>query len=517
MSDWYVSSAAFASVTAWSATAAKSVGAFVKATASPTGKEYVWRCTTAGTTGGTEPTWSTAYANNQTRTDGTVTWTNVTGQSTYGWSAAAGSLYSIANANSVRPVAGDRVFLSSDHSESWATGTFVYGFNSTSGFGLIQIISVNRAGSVPPVAADITNGASISLTSTGANSISLDAVCDMFWQGVTFSITGSSNANMALTGTSSGVKSQYFKNCAFALTTTGTCRLMSSASLTKAILDNTTVQFGSVNDFIGNQGSIPFELHWINTPSALAGSTFPTNLIQSNTGGNQLTFRGLDLSSVTGTLLAAPSVGTNMSKILFDSCKIASGVTRYGTPSGLNSASDEIEFVNCYDGTNVLNERYTAAGAVTTDRSTTLSGGAQDDVGSYSLKLVSSSRSDIASFPLDSFWLDVQNTATGSSKTATVEIISSASLNDTDIKLLLEYMDSSGSPVTDFLESLSSILAVASALPSSSATWNSPPGTPQKQKLEVTFTPQRAGRVRGLVRLGKVSTTVWVNPQITIT
>jgi hypothetical protein len=41
--------------------------------------------------------------------------------------------------------------------------------------------------------------------------------------------------------------------------------------------------------------------------------------------------------------------------------------------------------------------------------------------------------------------------------------------------------------------------------------------TTAKQLLQVSFTPQRAGRVRGLVRLGKTSTTVWVNPQITIT
>jgi hypothetical protein len=43
------------------------------------------------------------------------------------------------------------------------------------------------------------------------------------------------------------------------------------------------------------------------------------------------------------------------------------------------------------------------------------------------------------------------------------------------------------------------------------------PSTPVKQHLQVTFTPQVAGRVRGIVRLGKVSTTVWVNPQIIIT
>lgn len=48
-------------------------------------------------------------------------------------------------------------------------------------------------------------------------------------------------------------------------------------------------------------------------------------------------------------------------------------------------------------------------------------------------------------------------------------------------------------------------------------TWNNPPTTPVKQHIQVSFTPQQAGRVRGIMRLGKASATVWVNPQIIVT
>lgn len=229
----------------------------------------------------------------------------------------------------------------------------------------------------------------------------------------------------------------------------------------------------------------------------------------------QATCRGVDISALTGTLMANNS-STGHLKLLLDSCRIASGLTRYATPTSNQVANDEIELVNSYDGTNVINERYTAAGTVTTDRSTYLSGGTQDDIGNYSLKLVSSTRSDFATLTLDSFWLDVENTVIGASKTATVEIISSGSLNNNDIRLLLEYMGTSGNPIASFVDSFMTLTTTA-ALASSSNTWNSPPSTPQKQLLQVTFTPQVAGRVRGLVRLGKVSTTVWVNPQVTIT
>ena len=225
--------------------------------------------------------------------------------------------------------------------------------------------------------------------------------------------------------------------------------------------------------------------------------------------------RGVDMSAVTGALVAAATGTTSGGqKVLFDSCKIAAAVARYsGTPV---MASDEVELINCYDGTKFVNERYTPAGALTTDTSTTLVGGAADDVGGFSHKLVSSSRSDMFGLPLESFWLDVENTAIGSAVTATVEVVSSASLNNTDIHMILEYQGTAGSALASFGDSLASVLTASSAVTASSASWNNPPSTPQYQKLTVAFTPQTAGRVRARVLLGKASTTVWVNPQVTI-
>jgi hypothetical protein len=98
-----------------------------------------------------------------------------------------------------------------------------------------------------------------------------------------------------------------------------------------------------------------------------------------------------------------------------------------------------------------------------------------------------------------------------------VEIISSASLNNTDINLMLEYQGTAGSSLGTFAYSLPSPLTPSAAVPTSTVTWNNQPTTPVKQHLQVTFTPQVAGRVRGIVRLGKVSTTVWINPQVIIT
>lgn len=503
MADWYVSSAVYAAVPVWQPSTVYTVGQLVKPTAPAAAKEYVFRCTTAGTSGGTEPTWSAATTNNATRTDGTVTWTNVSGQSAYGWSAAAGTLMCLIT----RPLVGDRVFLSSDHSESLPGGLGSYGFNAnTAAFGLIQLLSVNRAGSVPPAAVDLLPGAALAMTS---GTFILESYTNTFWQGVTFTV-----ATTILQFNSLGNKSLYLKNCAIVITSNSNTTRIGAANVAKVTLDNTTIQFGHASQCI-TPNSVGLDITWINTPLALRGVTPPTTLIttSANFPVVSLTARGVDFSALVGNLIS--SFGGANFKALLDSCRIAFGLTRLAL-SGSAPTCDEVELVNCFDGTNVLNERYTQAGAITTDRSTTLSGGAQDDIGAYSLMLASSSRADKAVLTLDSFWLDVENIATGSSKTATVEIISSGTLNDDDISLLLEYMGTSGSAVASFVSSLPAALAAGTAVPTSSVTWNNPPATPVKQKLQVTFTPQRAGRVRGLVRLGKPSTAVWINPQIAI-
>ncbi|MHC1947306.1 hypothetical protein IF803_23275 [Bradyrhizobium sp. UFLA06-06] len=95
---------------------------------------------------------------------------------------------------------------------------------------------------------------------------------------------------------------------------------------------------------------------------------------------------------------------------------------------------------------------------------------------------------------------------------------SSSSLNNTDIKLQLEYQGTSGgSSVATIVERNANVLTASAALTSSSVTWSNPPSTPVYQKLQISFTPQKAGRLRGRVMLGKASMTVWVNPQIGIT
>ncbi|HEY2419618.1 MAG TPA: hypothetical protein VGH84_17005, partial [Steroidobacteraceae bacterium] len=426
MADYYVSSAAWAAIAQFAASGVYTVGNIVRPLTAPAqGHEYAFRCTTAGTAS-TEPVWPAA--NNATITTGGATFTNVSGQAAYGWSAAAGTLWAIAVANSSRPAVGDRVFLSSDHSESITVAgisTLTYAFTAAA-WGSIQIISVNRAGSVPPVAADALSGAALIANFTGsANSYILEAFCNLYWQGITFQVAGTPSGGASFTFNASGTKAHYLRNCAIVLGVSTVASKIYAGQTARVTLDNTTVQFSNVGSFIGTAGGFMWDLRWINTPSAVLG-TVPTTLFSTAAGALLATCQGVDLSAVTGTLVTGAVSTATMAKYLFDSCRIAPGVVRFSTPGTASPAVEEAELVNCFDGTNIISERHTAAGDVTTDQSTTMTGGAQDDVGLFSVKLVSSVRCDPWAMTLDSFWMDVENTTIGSARTATVEIISSA-------------------------------------------------------------------------------------------
>ncbi|MDZ4345364.1 MAG: hypothetical protein U1E51_23345 [Candidatus Binatia bacterium] len=65
-------SGVLSNITAWSASATKALGAYVRPVAGLDGR-VIFKCTTAGTTGGSEPAWDTTVGN--TTSDGSVVWT----------------------------------------------------------------------------------------------------------------------------------------------------------------------------------------------------------------------------------------------------------------------------------------------------------------------------------------------------------------------------------------------------------------------------------------------------------
>ena len=114
----------------------------------------------------------------------------------------------------------------------------------------------------------------------------------------------------------------------------------------------------------------------------------------------------------------------------------------------------------------------------------------------------------------------VWNDTTGAAKTVTVEIVTDGvTLTDGECWLEVMYLGTSGVPLGTLIrDAKADVLASAANQTSSSETWTTTGlTTPIKQKLSVTFTPQEKGFFIARVVLAKPSTTVYVDPKLTVT
>jgi hypothetical protein len=216
-------------------------------------------------------------------------------------------------------------------------------------------------------------------------------------------------------------------------------------------------------------------------------------------------------------------------KILMRDCKFPSSFNYTNGAGSIDRAGAAIlDIINCDSGsTNYRFHREHPHG--TLDEETTLilnSGGATDGTTPISWKMASRAANlsnlgwpyALASFPI-LFW----NDNSGSSKTATVEILfdSASNLNNDDIWLDLNYpagsSDTLGGKVTT---TKSSILASNAALDAGTGTGNwttTGMSNPNSRKLDIAFTPGKKGWIRGVVKIGKAAQTVYVNPIIKVT
>jgi hypothetical protein len=183
----------------------------------------------------------------------------------------------------------------------------------------------------------------------------------------------------------------------------------------------------------------------------------------------------------------------------------------------------EISMYNCAAG--AVNyamwlERY--AGTIKHEATLVRTGGASDGVTPLSWKMVSNAN---AGYPTSILYspdiFPPYNSTTGSSKTLTVEILrdSATNLKDNEVWLEVSYLGSSGQPLgTLITDATADLVTTAADQTTSSVTWTTTGmSNPNKQSLSVTFTPQMAGFFICRVALAKASTTIYVDPKVTVT
>ena len=327
MANYYVSSVKWAAYATWAASTAYTVGQIVKRPGTSTLRHY--RCEVAGTSGGSQPTW--AITPNATMNDNGITWRCISCVASYGWDSAVGTITQTVNVANATP--GDYVFVDSAHDE------VDQGAVNSNG---AMVISVNIAGSVPPVKADYLRGAKCRITATGTlniqtvNAYGLDFVAD----------TGSSAGSINV---SNGNNGNFYSDCLFHLkNTSGSSRVTLSGTLggLSEWTNNTRVRFGGN----ASQVIVPNNVSWSwtngNSNTISSDGTMPNSLFNCSTyQGTSIVFRGLDLTGFTGVRLINGDATRN---ILVEDCRIADSVAFTGSLSASQHPDGgNIRFVNC--------------------------------------------------------------------------------------------------------------------------------------------------------------------------
>ena len=503
MADWYCGSVQYAAVTQWAASTAYSVGALRRQLATPSvNNERVFRCTTAGTSGGSAPSWNLTQGG--TTNDGTAVWTEVTGNSTYGWSAAGARLRLFAGSGWAG--AGDTVYVSDDHAETqnthlthnWANGTAA---------APIKVLCVDHTGSVPPVSADLRTTATATTTG-GAPSISGTA----YIYGITYVVT---SANIIAVG---GGGLTIFDACKFRQTNASAQTVWigstSTGAFGRSVVEwrNTTLELGDAGSYIRMVGGT---FIWRNTASALVSGTLPTSLFagDSSEGVSTIIFDGIDLSALgSGKTIMGANGGKNLTLLI--NCRLGASVTVAATPA---APGNRVEVINCDSGaTGYRNEIYDYSGTLTVETTIIRTAGASDGVQAVSWKIVTTANCSRV-FPFRSFPIPLWNTATGGAKTATVEMVNDGTtLKDSEAALEVSYLGSSSYPLASMVTTAAADLLNAGAnIATSTETWTTTGlSSPVKQKMAAAFTPNMVGQVRGTIVISKASQTLYADYKI---
>lgn len=401
-------------------------------------------------------------------------------------------------------VAGDRVWAASDHNEAPGAAWTVAWAGTLAA--PITITSVNRAGSVPPVAADITPGA---IVSCGAGTFSGSWTGYSYTEGLSLK-SGNSGTCQVIVGT--GVAHEItLKNCLLAIPSTGASSSIqlgtngAVAELLKMI--NTQVSFGAVGQRIQLYAE---RLIWENTPSAIQGTT-PTTCLFGTFGGNAIAkISGVDLSALGATPVVLGGQSNN-EQFHFEDCKLGASYVLSGaqTSVGVIVAASRCgnSAVNC------ITEKHTPLGALTTELSIIRTGGANDGTTGYSWKVIPSAI-NLPYRPFEAPPIYAWNTDITGNLTVSVNGVWSGGAvpNNDDCWIEVEYLGAAGNPMGSFATSGKATWLTAGSPNAADAvsTWG---GSTTKFTMAVTFTaPAQVGLIKVTPKFGGITGTFYIDP-----
>lgn len=402
--------------------------------------------------------------------------------------------------------AGDTYFVADDHAETTAASLTIT-FKSTLSNQDIVLCADHTITS--PTSSDLKTTGQI--TTTGTSNLVMLNSCYVY--GVKFNCGTGAGASILGFATATNSRVQVFENCLFNLPGTGASTMqMSQTNIFSNIRwVNCVVQFGAVGQSINPIGGF---WSWLYTASAISGATIPTTLISSaSMTPHLITIEGVDLSAA-GSGKNLINVAPFAANVYFKDCKLGASVTV--TTGTATTPAWKINLTRCDSGnTNYRNENYTVFGTQTTETTIVRTGGATDGTTGFSHKVVTST-SAVRLQPYELIPIAIWNDTTGSAKTITVEAIASAVLNNDECWMEVEYLGDTSFPTGSKVSTYkTNILATGAANTTSTSTWGG--ALTGKFKMAATITPQQKGPIAVYVRVAKASTTVYIDPFITVT
>lgn len=340
-----------------------------------------------------------------------------------------------------------------------------------------------------------------------------------YFYGLTFRTAGSTSDAIIL-GDSSTSHSE-FEDCYLWAGNTGANSFISfgnsgadGRSFVRLI--NCTFRFGTTNGGLRNRKCRTF----IEGGSVSSAGSAPTTLFESDaSGGYMIQAQGMDLSHVTGTLVAANTSGP-MDVILIN-CLLGSGVTLLasGNPG---KVGDTITVIDCSSADEHYHLRYQDAfGALSVDTGIYANDGIMyDGTNRCSWKIVTTANCSFYT-PFVTPWFEEFNDASAGAQTPSIEILrdgSTTPYQDDEVWGEFVYKGTTGSTRSTFVNDRKGLIASAADQAAGVGTtgWTGEGGSAWSGKLQPsgTITTAEIGSLRGRVLVGEPSITVYVDPQV---
>lgn len=434
-------------------------------------------------------------------------WSGATGANNgTSWADAYTTLQAVITANGSTFT---RVFVASDHSELVATN-IVFPASISLGY---HLISCDRTSGFPPTVEQA--GASIGST----NSTGLTVQNSFYSKGVFWKAgeNSTANRNLALDSTASN-NAVRIVGGGLELKNTGSGSRITvgstAARSTRLTLDNVEIRFGHVSQGVNvNNASVFIR------DGQLAGAAI-TEFVKALAAPADIDVNSLDMSSAGATLNFIANLTYPVGSIRFN--KIKTPESWSGSLMATPPAYGTLRAVATNIDSGSTNYRIQAVGyngSMRQDTAVTRTGGASDGTTPISLRMETTSQYYPLS-ALESLPLEVWNETVGTPITVAVHVLTDGvTLKDDEAWLEVSYLDSTGSPLGAVTsDEKSNQLVAGSDQSTSSESWTTTGiTTPVKQVLSVTFTPQKKGIIRAVVKIARSNTVVYACPKIEVT